>query len=34
MNYFNILYVHILIWDLNNFARVTTEQKVPFKGLI
>ena len=25
----NVLYVHILIWDHNNFARVTSEPKYP-----
>ena len=31
---FNILYVQILIWDQNNFARVTSEPFNPFKGSI
>ena len=29
MNYINVLYVQILIWDHNNFARVTSEPKYP-----
>ena len=29
-NYINVLYVQILIWDHNNFARVTLEPKYPF----
>ena len=31
--YFNILYVHILIYDKNNFARVTTESIKPVQRL-
>ena len=26
-NYYNILYVQLLSWDKNNFARVTSNQK-------
>ena len=32
--YYNILYVHILNWDQNNFARVTSEPKNNFQGYI
>ena len=28
-DYINVLYVQILIWDHNNFARVTSEPKIP-----
>ena len=30
--YFNILLVEILIWEQNNFPRVISEPKNPFKG--
>ena len=30
MNYINVLYVQILIWDDKNFARVTSDPKYPF----
>ena len=32
MNYINVLYVQILIWDHDNFARVTWKPKYPFQG--
>ena len=31
-NYINVLYVRILIWDHNNFARVTSEPKYHFRA--
>ena len=31
-NYTNVLYVQILIWDHNDFARVTSEPKYPFRA--
>ena len=32
MSYLNVLYVRILIWDHNNFARVTSEPKYYFRA--
>ena len=32
MNYINILYVQILIWGHNNFARVTSVPKTQFSA--
>ena len=31
MNYINLLYVQILIWDDDNFARVTSDQNTHFR---
>ena len=33
-NYINVLYVQIMIWDDNNFARFTSEPKNPSKDPI